>query len=294
MLEDWRGIGVGKRSHGNFRQLRGIGGQHALRVWQIRSRGDAGRGWVSWKLEHESDRAALHSAGGTAWSLGIGVAARVAVVFRCGINDDSCRATSVRHEFFYAAEVLSVTNDNDLAAHIDVHLFEFVEVGGRAVVGIVNFFFDIARRRHSVKRRHDAWIVGLWIAIDMLAMRPMHFNALGQDHVDADLGRIVHPNFVFDDLGVESGLAKFLRDIVGGRFVFDASRYVRRLGEDSQMLFRQLGVGNWHKLLFDFLLGGNVAEAADGRGFWLVMNVASLIFVFAGLIKCLQVRTDQE
>ena len=83
--------------------------------------------------------------------------------------------------------------------------------------------------------------------------------------IDADFRGIVHPDFVFDDFGVESGVAKFLRDIVGGRFVFDRARHVRSLGQNAQMLFRQLGIGHGQEARFRGRLRSGVAKTEDGR-----------------------------
>ena len=177
VFENRRSIGVRKRSHGNLRQLLGLGGRHALRIGQSRSGRHARCGRVSGKLEHESDRSALHAARRAPRPFRIGVAAVVAIVFRVGINDDSGRAAFLRHERFHAAKILAVTDDDDLAAHIDVHLLQLVKVSGRAVVRIDNFRLGVARGRHAVVRRHDARIVLKWIAVDMLAPRPMHLHS---------------------------------------------------------------------------------------------------------------------
>ncbi len=120
----------------------------------------------------------------------------------------------------------------------------------------------------------------------------MHFNSFGRGQVHPNLRRIVQPHFVFDNLGVQSGFAKLLRHVVGGRFVLGRPRYVRRFGQNPQMLFRQLGVGHSHELLFDFPLAGHIAEATDGPVIRLPFN--RLIFLFTGPIKRLQSRTHQH
>src|ERR1035438_736395 len=93
VLEDWRRIGVGKRSHRDLGQLLGVCGRNALRIWECRSGRNSRRGRVSGKLEHESNRAALHSTRGTPRAFWIGIAAIVAIVLRIGINNDSGRRT---------------------------------------------------------------------------------------------------------------------------------------------------------------------------------------------------------
>jgi len=54
----------------------------------------------------------------------------VAIVFRVGINDDSGSAALLCDEGFHTAEVFSVADDDDLAADVDVHLFQLVEIAG--------------------------------------------------------------------------------------------------------------------------------------------------------------------
>ena len=68
---------------------------------------------------------------------------------------------------------------------------------------------------------------------------------------------------------------------------------MRRLRQDAQMLFRQLGIGHSHKLLFEFPLAGNIAEPADDGALGLLF-VFAFILIFAGIIKRLQVRTNQH
>src|SRR6267378_7590574 len=90
VLENRRGVGVRKRSHGNLRQLLGFGGRNALGIRQRRSGRHSRGGWVSGKREHESYRSPLHAARRAPRPLRISVAAIIAIVFRVGINDD-CR-----------------------------------------------------------------------------------------------------------------------------------------------------------------------------------------------------------
>ena len=62
---------------------------------------------------------------------------------------------------------------------------------------------------------------------------------------------------------------------------------MRRLGQDAEVLFRQLGIGHGQEALFDCLLAGDIAEPGDGR-------FTRLTFVFARTIKRLQVGTQQD
>src|SRR5208337_3758532 len=82
VLENRRGVSVRKRSHGNLRQLLGRGGGHTLRIRQSWSRCYSRRGRVSGKLEHESDRSALHAARRAPRPFRICVATVVTIVFR--------------------------------------------------------------------------------------------------------------------------------------------------------------------------------------------------------------------
>ena len=100
----------------------------------------------------------------------------------------------------------------------------------------------------------------------MLARRPMHFHSSGRRDVHADFLRIIHPDFVFDNLSLESGVAKFLRDIIGGRFVLGRARHMGRLRQHTQMLFRQLGVRHSKKASLGTVFGSRVAKAEDGLG----------------------------
>ena len=102
------------------------------------------------------------------------------------------------------------------------------------------------------------------ITIDVLARGPVHLDSCGRGDVDADLRGIVHPHFVFDDLGVESGGAKLLRHIVGRRLVFHGARHVRRLSQRAQVLFRKLGIRHGKKPSFSGSFRGGVTEAEDG------------------------------
>src|ERR1700674_2678661 len=66
------------------------------------------------------------------------------VICRIEINNHARRPMLLRDKNFNPAEVLAVAHHNDLAAHIDLHLLELVEVFGRTVVGINHFGLDIS------------------------------------------------------------------------------------------------------------------------------------------------------
>ena len=170
----------------------------------------------------------------------------------------------LRDENFDSAKILPVAHQHDLAAHIDLQFVEFLEVVRRPVVGVDHIGFDVARGRHAVEGHDHARIVLIRIVVDVLARGTVHLDSGRRGQIDADFGGIVHPDFVLDDLGVEPGVAEFLRDVVGGRLVFDSARHVRSLGQNAQMLFRELGIGHRQKARFGRLLGGRVAKTKDG------------------------------
>ena len=57
----------------------------------------------------------------------------------------------LRDECLHAAEVLAVTHHDDLAAHVDLQFFQFLEILGRAVVGVDHIGLGIAGGRHAVE-----------------------------------------------------------------------------------------------------------------------------------------------
>ena len=143
MLQDGPGVVIGERSNGNFRQLRRFLRRDALRIGKRGHRSHARRGRITGELEHVSHGTALHARVGAPGSVGIFVAAAPAVIGGVGVDDHSGRAVLLRDENFYAAEVLAVADEHDLAAHVDFQFVEFLKIFGRAVVGID----DLGRRR---------------------------------------------------------------------------------------------------------------------------------------------------
>ena len=121
----------------------------------------------------------------------------------------------LRYKCFYAAKVLPVAHQDDLAAHIGLQLLELLKIIGRSVICVHNFRLNIARRRHAVVRHHDSRIVLKGIAFDMLAGWSVHRHTRRSSNVYADFDRIVEPGLVFDNFGVQAGVAKALPDPVG-------------------------------------------------------------------------------
>jgi len=105
---------------------------------------------------------------------------------------DSGSAALLCDEGFHTAEVFSVADDDDSCRGRRVHLFQLVEIGGGAIVGIDNFGFGVAGGRHAVKGITTRGSSRQGIAVDVLAVgrasRPR-----GRGHVYANFGGIVEP-----------------------------------------------------------------------------------------------------
>ena len=97
----------------------------------------------------------------------------------------------------------------------------------------------------------------------MLALRSLHGDARGYSHIHADLGGIIQPDSVFNDLCIQSCFAKFLRHVFCGGFVLGRPGDVRSLGQDAQVLLGELRIGYGKETLFGFLLAGHVAKSRD-------------------------------
>ncbi len=170
------------------------------------------------------------------------------------------------HKHFDSPKILSVAHQHDLAADVDLQLVEFLEVLRRPVIGIDHIGLDVARGRHAIEGHDHSRIVLIRIAFDTLTRGPMHFDPGRRSHIDTDLRGIVHPDFVLDNLSIEPCIAKFLRDIVGGRFVLDGARHVGIFCENAQMLFGKLGIGHCQEARFRGLLRSRIPKTEDGRG----------------------------
>ena len=97
----------------------------------------------------------------------------------------------------------------------------------------------------------------------MLTRGSVHFDPGGRGDIHADLAWIVDPHLVFDNLGVESCLAKLLRYVVRRGLVLGSARHVRGLGQGAKVLFRELGIGNAKKTGFCGVLRGSVTKTED-------------------------------
>ena len=79
----------------------------------------------------------------------------------------------------------------------------------------------------------------------------------------AHLGRQVHPDFVFRDFDIESGLAEFLGYVVRCFLVFGRAGDVGLSREDAQMLLGQLGIRHRKEAALNLLLDSEAAKASD-------------------------------
>jgi hypothetical protein len=169
----------------------------------------SGRRRISGKLEHVSHRPALHAGIRPPGPIGIFIAAPPSIVKRIGVDDHARRAVFLRYENFHSTKILPIAHQHDLAADIDLQFFQLFEILRRAVVGVDHVRLGVSRGRHAVEGHHHARIVLIWISIHVLARGPVHFHSGGRGDIDADFQRIIHPDFVFDDFGVEPGARNF-------------------------------------------------------------------------------------
>src|SRR5215471_14224798 len=98
MIENRPGVDVGNRRGRNPGHLRRLFGRSALRVWKRRRGRNPWRGGIAGKLEHVSDRSALHTSIGSPRSLGILVPTFPTIVSRVGVNDDAGGAVLLSNE----------------------------------------------------------------------------------------------------------------------------------------------------------------------------------------------------
>ncbi len=129
-LEDGCGVLVGERIDGDGGLVDpGVVGGEALGVGKVGRGGDAGGFGVSGIDGEELHGAALDGGVGTEGTLGIDVAAEVAVVCGVGVDEDAFGAALLGDVGLDAAEVGSVADDDDLVFDADAELGELVEVG---------------------------------------------------------------------------------------------------------------------------------------------------------------------
>ena len=146
MFKDGPCISIGQRRGGNFRQLCGLFRRRAVGIGQRGDGGNARARGIARKFEHVANGSALHTGVGAPWALGIFVSAAPAVVGGIGIDDQASSAVLLCDECLHPAEVLAITHQHDLAARIDFHLFQLLEIFRGTIIGVHGFRLDVARR----------------------------------------------------------------------------------------------------------------------------------------------------
>ena len=121
---------VGERVDGDAGQvvLELVDGD-AFGVGKVGGGGDAGGGGIAGVDGQELDGAALDGGVGTAGTLGIDVAAEVAVVGGVGVDEDAFGSVLLGDVDLDAAEVFAVADDDDLVFDADAEFGELLEVG---------------------------------------------------------------------------------------------------------------------------------------------------------------------
>ena len=244
VLQDRPSILIRQGSNRNLRNLRGVLRKNSLR----RRHGDGGRnagsGWIAGELEHVPHRAALHTGIRAPGAIWIFVSAPPAVIGGIGVNDDSRGSAFLRDKHFDSTEVLTVTHEHDLSAHVDFHLLQLVEIVGRSIIRVDHIGFDVAGRRHAAERHHYPGIILELIAVGMLPCGPVHFHSNGRHQIHTDFQGVIHPDLILDNFGIQPSFSELLRDVVGRGLVFGGACHVGILGQGSKMLFGKPGVGN--------------------------------------------------
>src|SRR5581483_87223 len=194
------------------------------------------------------------------------VAAEKTVVFGIGVDNQTRRTPLLCDECLHASEVLTVAHDHNAAAHVYLHLIEFLEIFRRAVICVHDISFDVAGRRHTVVSRDHTRIILEGIAVDVLALWAVHLDAIRGSHVDTDLGGIIDPGSVLDDLGLKPGLTKLSGNVFGCSFVFRGTRQVWGLSQSTQMRFRGFRVRHGEKAFLDGVFRVCIVETEDRGG----------------------------
>ncbi len=118
----------------------------------------------------ELDGAALDGGLGTPRTLGVHVAAEVAVVGGVGVDEDALGTVLLGDVGLDAAEVFAVADDDDLVFDADAEFGELLEVGESAVVGVDDFGGDVAGGGGAVEGGEDAGIVLEGIAAELVGI----------------------------------------------------------------------------------------------------------------------------
>ena len=65
-------------------------------------------------------------------------------IFR--LDDHTRRAVFFRHKTFYAAKIISIPDDHNLAPHVDLQILKLLKVFRPAIIRVHDFRFNVARR----------------------------------------------------------------------------------------------------------------------------------------------------
>ena len=265
LLEDRCGIAVGERCRRYRGKILRLVGRNPLRLRQVGNRCHARRGGISRIAIHQLDRAALRRCFRPIAPLGIGIALKISVVHRIGVNDHPGRAVFLRQRSLHAAEDFAITHQHDSALDADAHLRQLLVILRTSVVGVDDLALHVPRRRTAHERNHQARVVLVRISLDALAVRSGQSWPLRGQHLDAYLDRVVEPHLVFVDARLQTGFAELRGDILGGLAVLLATGYVRRRTERHQVPLGKLRAGDGQEFFFQLKLPRRIAESADGR-----------------------------
>ncbi len=119
----------------------------------------------------------------------------------------------MREEGFDAAEIASITDEEELAVEINVEVNEMLKVFRGSVICVDDVGGDVAGGRGCVVWGEDAGIVLAGIAGDVLGARAVEGEAVGGENLPVNILREGENDFVGDDLGFKPGIAEFAGDI---------------------------------------------------------------------------------
>ena len=218
---------------------------------------------------HVLHRPALDALVRTPAALRIGVALRVAVVGRIGIDDAADRPVLLGELGFEAAPALAVAGDDDLALHIHAHALERLVVVGHAVVDVDELARDVAVALvGDIGRQHPGGLGRGGVAGDRRLGQPGLIGRLARlEQVE----RLAYGGGVEDlerlDVSVPAPGLELLQDPLGVRLVVWGAHFVR-LGRKAAQPLADLGGGQLaveSRLQRTLGVGGPRGEAQQRR-----------------------------
>jgi hypothetical protein len=170
----------------------------------------------------------------------------------------------------HAAKDPAVADEKNFSMQVNVRGGQAVKVFLAAVVGIDYRAGYIAGGAGGVVGGDDSWVMRAGAGLVVLTGQLLRREAAE----DVVTGRVkgLHLNGLWpaeqhaigNNLGVESGGAKLLRDVVNVLAVFRCGSEMRLGGEELQHLAGGLGVRYGKKFCFRFGFGGKISEAENG------------------------------